>query len=108
RVIYLSGFSKTIAASLRVGFVAGSSEVVARLVDEKLTGSITSPEIGERVVLHLLTDGQHRKHLERMRQRLDGLRAEVRSVLTRIGCEVFAAEGGLYLWADTGRDTDAL
>lgn len=108
RVIYLSGYSKTVAASLRVGFVAGRSDIVARLVDEKLTGSITSPELGERIVFRLLTDGQQRKHLDRARQRLDSLRAEARAVLMRIGCRVRAAEGGLYLWVDTGRDTDAL
>ncbi|MET0378057.1 MAG: PLP-dependent aminotransferase family protein [Spongiibacteraceae bacterium] len=108
RVIYLSGYSKTIAASLRVGFIACHGDVAARLVEEKLTSAITSPELGERVVHRLLIDGHQRKHLERTRQRLDILRAEVASSLKRSGCRVHTPDGGLYLWVDTTRDTDVL
>jgi DNA-binding transcriptional MocR family regulator len=108
RVIYVSGYSKTVAASLRVGFVAARGDIVLRLAEEKLSGTITSPELSERIVQRLLTDGRQRRHLERTRQRLDALRAEAGALLTRIGCRVHPADGGLYLWVDTGRDTDVL
>jgi DNA-binding transcriptional MocR family regulator len=65
RVIYLGGFSKTLSANLRVGFIATSAELARSLADRKLLSTLTTGEIGERVAYKVLSEGHYRKHAER-------------------------------------------
>ena len=76
RVIYLGGFSKSMAANLRVGFIATSPEWAQRLADRKMLATLTSSDIGERVAYKILSEGLYRKHLDRIRARLDAIRAQ--------------------------------
>ncbi len=71
RVIYLGSFSKTLAANLRVGFIAAHPDLAATLTDSKLLAGLATPEINERVLYKVLTEGHYRKHVERVRTRLD-------------------------------------
>ncbi|MFP4904070.1 PLP-dependent aminotransferase family protein, partial [Paraburkholderia sp. BR14261] len=51
----------------------------------------------------------YRRHVERLRARLDGVRDKAERMLERAGLRLFAAPGaGMFLWADTGVDADAL
>lgn len=109
RVIYLSGFSKTMAANLRVGFIATSPDLARRLADRKMLQTLTTSDIGERVVYKILSEGAYRKHAERMRTRLDGLRARTVRQLERVGLRVdVAPPAGMFVWADAGCDTNVL
>ncbi len=109
RVIYLSGFSKTMAANLRVGFIATSPELARRLADRKMLQTLTTSDIGERVVYKILSEGAYRKHAERMRTRLDGLRSRTVRQLERVGLRVdVAPPAGMFVWADAGCDTNVL
>jgi len=108
-VIYLGGFSKTMAANLRVGFIATSAERAERLADRKMLATLTTSEIGERVVYKVLSEGSYRKHTDRIRSRLDGLRAKTIRQMERVGLKVEAATpAGLFVWVDAGRDTNAM
>ncbi|GGB82470.1 aminotransferase-like domain-containing protein [Pseudoduganella buxea] len=108
-VIYLGGFSKTMAANLRVGFIATSPELARRLSDRKMLQTLTTSDIGERVVHQILVEGSYRKHAERMRHRLDGLRARTVRQMERVGLTIDTAPpAGLFVWADAGRDTNVL
>ena len=108
-VIYLSGFSKTMAANLRVGFIATSPELARRLADRKMLQTLTTSDIGERVVHQILCEGSYRKHAERMRARLDGIRARTVRQMERVGLKVdVAPPAGLFVWTDAGRDTNVL
>lgn len=109
RVIYLGGFSKTMAANLRVGFIATSSEWAQRLADRKMLGTLTSSDIGERVAYKILSEGVYRKHLDRVRTRLDSVRGKVFRQMERIGLETGAQPAaGMFAWVDTGQDTNML
>jgi DNA-binding transcriptional MocR family regulator len=109
RVIYLGSFSKTLAANLRVGFVAGSPEVVRALSDQKMLTVQTTPEINERLLFKVLTEGHYRRHVERLRARLDTVRDKTARALEKVGFELFCTPGaGMFLWADTGVDSAAL
>ena len=109
RVIYLSGFSKTMAANLRVGFIATSPERAERLADRKMLTMLTSSDIGERVVYKVLSEGSFRKHADRMRARLDGIRAKTIRQMEKVGLKVdVAAPAGMFVWADAGCDTNVL
>ncbi|KQN70750.1 GntR family transcriptional regulator [Duganella sp. Leaf61] len=109
RVIYLGGFSKTMAANLRVGFIATSPERAERLADRKMLSTLTTSDIGERVVYKVLSEGSYRKHADRVRARLDSVRAKTLRQMERVGLKVLhAAPAGMFVWADAGCDTNAL
>ncbi|MEZ5729165.1 MAG: PLP-dependent aminotransferase family protein [Burkholderiaceae bacterium] len=109
RVIYLGGFSKTLAASLRVGFVACEAGLARELTDLKMLVGLTSPEIGERIVHRVLSEGHYRRHLQRLRERLDAVRDPVRRELERLGLRIAGdPSAGMFLWADTGADANRI
>ncbi len=106
RVIYLGSFSKTLAANLRVGFIAAEVGLAASLVDQKMLLSLTSPEIGERVVHKVLSEGHYRKHVERLRHKLEGRRAATLKALEGVGVKFpNLAPCGMFLWGDLGVDS---
>jgi DNA-binding transcriptional MocR family regulator len=109
RVIFLNSFSKTLAPNLRVGYIAASREVANALTDMKMLVGMTSPELNERVLYKVLTDGHYRRHVERLRGKLDGVRDKTAAMLEKVGFGLFTVpSAGMFLWADTGVDSDAL
>jgi DNA-binding transcriptional MocR family regulator len=109
RVIYLGGFSKSLAANLRVGFIAASSETVQRLADRKMLATLSTSDLGERVVYKILSEGVYRKHLDRIRARLDAVRPQVLRRAESLGMTLEPAPtAGMFAWADCGRDTNVL
>lgn len=109
RVIYLGGFSKTLAANLRVGFIATSPEMAKQLSDRKMLSTLTTSDIGERIVYKILSEGHYRKHVDRLRGKLDAVRDKTIRQLDRIGLKVdIATPAGMFLWVDTGCDTNVL
>jgi DNA-binding transcriptional MocR family regulator len=109
RVIYLGGFSKSLAANLRVGFIAASPELAQRLADRKMLSTLTTSELGERVVYKILSEGVYRKHLERIRARLDHARPHAIRRVEALGLTLESMpSAGMFLWVDAGRDTSVL
>ncbi len=109
RVVYLGGFSKTLAANLRVGFIAASPELAPQLANLKMLTGLTTPELTERVVARILAEGQYRRHLDRLRGRLDAARDRTARALEKMGAKLFTdPAAGIFLWADFGRDTNAI
>ena len=109
RVIYLGGFSKTLSANLRVGFIATSAELARHLADRKMLSTLTTGEIGERVAYKVLSEGHYRKHAERLRTRLNSARDKVIRQLEKLGVDVGDPPPcGMFLWVDTHCDTNVL
>ncbi|MDA5590534.1 PLP-dependent aminotransferase family protein [Burkholderia pseudomallei] len=109
RVIFLGSFSKTLAANLRVGYIACAPELAKALTDQKMLVGMTTPELNERVLYKVLTEGHYRRHVERLRARLDGVRDKTARMLERAGMRLFTMPAaGMFLWVDTGVDSDAL
>ena len=109
RVIYVGGFSKTLAASLRVGFVAAHPSLAQELRDIKALTGLSSSELGERVVARIIVERRYERMLERLRAKLDECRGRTAEALTKLGAKIAGPPtGGMYLWADFGRDTNEL
>jgi DNA-binding transcriptional MocR family regulator len=109
RVIYVSGFSKSLAANLRVGFIAASAETARRLADRKMLDTLSTSDLGERIVYRILSEGVYRKHLDRIRTRLDAVRPVVLRRIESLGLTLAPAPtAGMFAWADCGRDTNVL
>ena len=85
RVIYLGSYSKTLAANLRVGYVACAPEIAKAVTDQKMLVGMTTPGFNERVLYKILTEGHYRRHVERLRARLDGVRDKTARMLERTG-----------------------
>ncbi|WP_459618694.1 aminotransferase-like domain-containing protein [Bordetella sp. 2513F-2] len=109
RVILVGGFSKMLAASLRVGYLAADEEVVQKITDLKMLAGLTSCELGERVVHRVLMEGQYRRHVERVRGRVDEARQRCLRKLVALGLRLpHEPHAGMFLWADCGRDAEGL
>ncbi len=109
RVIYISSFSKMLAPSMRVGFIAASPRHIEDLTLHKLLGSWASSELSERVVLHALTEGSYRRHCQRVRHRLDAVREPMFQRFEALGFRLMGRPSAGFLgWFDTGVDTNQL
>ena len=109
RVFYIAGFAKSLAADLRVAVLCCPAEHIQGIAGRKMLSSMVSPELNERIVHRLLADGQHRRHLERLRQRITNAHVRLREVLPKIGLQYPPlTQDGLFIWVDTGVDTNAL
>ncbi len=109
RVIYLGGFSKTLAAGLRVGFIAAGHDVAQQLADLKMLTGLTTPELPERAVARVLADGGYRRHADRVRAKVDAARSRTTRALEKMGARVFdPAAHGMFVWADFGHDTNTI
>lgn len=108
RVVYVGGFSKTLGAGLRVGFVAAEREIAKELTHQKMLASLATPEMVERLVHRILSDGHYRKHVEQVRNRLARHLEPAMRNLEKAGLELFhPATAGMFLWARTPTHEDA-
>lgn len=109
RVIYMGGFSKTLSPNLRSGFIATSRQLAQDFADRKMLSTLTSAEIGERVIYKILSEGHYRKHVDRLRGKLDSVRDRTIRQMERIGLTVdISTPAGMFVWADTGCDSNVL
>jgi DNA-binding transcriptional MocR family regulator len=108
RTIYVSGFAKILAPNWRIGYLAASPELCGRLLETKLLSTLTTPALFERALASCIDQGQLRRHVERVRTRLDGARARTVKLALAHGCRFESEPAGLFGWVDTGVDTDAL
>ena len=100
RTIYIGSFSKSFSASLRVGFIACSSDLTSELADLKTLIANNSSEYCERTVDVILREGHYEKHMVRLRDRASAATSQARAVLAELGAEVFGNSAqSLYLWA---------
>lgn len=100
RVIYISGFSKTLAKGLRVGFIAAGRDIVENLLDIKLLTGLTTSGLSEQVVYEVIRSGDYDKHLAKLRKRLDQKRQVVTRKLADLGMTLFGEpDAGIFLYA---------
>ncbi len=99
QVIYIGSFSKTLSASLRVGYIVGAAPLITPLADLKLLTMVAVPGFCERFVSLLLGDGTYQRHLASVQQRLQTHQAIAQECFERWGWELFCKPpGGLFIW----------
>lgn len=109
RVIYISSFSKTLSGNLRVGFLAARADLVEAMTDIKVLTLMATPELGEEMVLRMLTEGHYRKYIERLRLRLAEAGARTMRMAERVGLQPFITpQGGIFTWVRIPDADDAV
>jgi DNA-binding transcriptional MocR family regulator len=99
RVLHLGGFSKTISAALRVGFIAGPVETIRHLADLKLATTFGNNQISAQAVHRLIEDGSYRKHVAGLRAKLKKATPPLRRRLEALGLTLWTeGEEGMFLW----------
>jgi DNA-binding transcriptional MocR family regulator len=100
RVIQVSGFSKSILPSMRVGYVVADAALTRAFAGTKMALGLTTPEMMERTVHQVLRQGRHRMHLQRVRERLRQAHDELCELMDEHGLDIYTRPGaGLFLWA---------
>ncbi|MBB2930479.1 aminotransferase-like domain-containing protein [Paraburkholderia silvatlantica] len=100
RVIYVGGFSKSLSSSLRLGYLVATADRINRLVDVKVLTRLGGTRFSERVTAALLEHGAYRKHLDRLRRRVNGALSTALGHLHDAGWEVLGEPcGGTLIWA---------
>lgn len=103
RVVYVSGFSKSIMPSMRVGYIVANAALLKEFAKTKMSMGLTTPEMMERLVYQVLSQGRHQAHLQRVQDRLRQAHDELCVLMDQHGFEVFARpQAGLFLWARPG------
>lgn len=106
-VIYISTFSKILYPSVRLGLVAASDGLIARLADLKCMLSRQCDAVAQEMVARWIVAGEMERHLARMRrvyeERRDVMCDELeraRRLGTIAGFDV--PDGGMAVWVDLG------
>ena len=101
RVLYIGTFSKTLSASLRVGYVAAHPTAAASLADIKLLTAVATSDQVERFVFRLISAEHYLRHIRRLRGRVAEATSQAVADLAAIGLDVVRPrDGGFYLWAE--------
>lgn len=101
RVIYIGTFTKTLAASIRVGYVAASSQRAQDLAELNVITGICTSAHDERLIFSLIEHGHYLKHLRRLRARLSKASASAIAGLEAAGATIHRPTGGgYYIWVN--------
>jgi DNA-binding transcriptional MocR family regulator len=108
RVIQIGSFSKTLSASLRCGYIAARADWIDALTDLKIATSFGAGQLAAAVALAALTDGNYRRHMQTLRQRLSVARAKTLARLEPMGITPWIVpRAGMFLWCRLPAGADA-
>lgn len=101
RVIYVGGFSKTLSASMRCGFLAVRQGLIESLIDIKLSTQSGGGPASADIIYRALTTGFYRKHTAAVRARLGTVMGVTITRLKQAGITPWIEpRGGMFIWAE--------
>ncbi|SFS68423.1 PLP-dependent aminotransferase family protein [Paenibacillus sp. BC26] len=111
-VIYMQGYSKSIAPGLRLSVIAARGSVYQRLLHAKAVTDLSTPLFNQRILLHLLEQNMN-EHFRKVRGQLTKRRDEIHQLLKRHAPSAWTwtppAAGPFFWLTSTGSvNTDAL
>ncbi len=110
RVVHASSFSKTVSPGVRVGYLAGPAEEIAKLAKRANETYISPNMLAESIVLDLCRSGALDRNIAfvkgALKERCDALVAALREQIPE--AEFVVPDGGYFLWLDLAEGTDTL
>jgi DNA-binding transcriptional MocR family regulator len=108
RVIQVGGYSKTVTAALKVGWLAGRADWMEALLDLKLATTLGNSAFAAATIHAFLAEGGYRRHLDALRPRLAAATALLTARLSELGVELWVEpRAGLFAWARLPDGLDA-
>lgn len=108
RVFHASSFSKTVSPGVRVGYLIGPAEEIAKLAKRANELYISPNMLAESIVLELCRSGELDLNIEfvkgELKARCDALVAALREQIPE--AEFVVPDGGYFLWLDLAEGTD--
>jgi 2-aminoadipate transaminase len=107
-VVYASSFSKTVCPGIRVGYLVGPAELIARIV-RRATSTYISPNMVAQAIVHeFCQSGALQRSIETVRT---NLKARVDALVTALERDLpdarfVAPEGGYFMWVELPEGTD--
>jgi 2-aminoadipate transaminase len=99
-VVYASSFSKTVCPGIRVGYLIGSSDLIARIAVRATNTYISPSMVDAAIVYQFCTSGALERSIERVRdaleQRVGVLAQALRAQIP--GASFVEPDGGYFLW----------
>jgi len=110
RVVHASSFSKTVSPGIRVGYLAGPAEEIAKIAKRANETYISPNMLAESIVLDLCKTGELDRNIafckSALKERCDALVAALREQIPE--AEFVVPEGGYFLWLDLAEGTDSV
>jgi 2-aminoadipate transaminase len=108
RIVYASSFSKTVCPGIRVGYLVGSEELIARIAKLATNTYISPNMVAQGIVNEFCRSGAVERSVETVRAALRERAQTLCDALTEQlpDAKFVAPEGGYFLWVDLPRGTD--
>jgi 2-aminoadipate transaminase len=107
-VVYASSFSKTVCPGIRVGYLVGPAELIARIVKRATSTYISPNMVAQGIVHEFCQSGALQRSIETVRTnlkaRVDALVAALERDLP--DARYVAPEGGYFMWVELPEGTD--
>jgi 2-aminoadipate transaminase len=108
--VYLGTFSKTLAPGLRLGYVVGPTELIAKMVLAKQAADLHTDSLSQRALLDFCTHNDLDQHVTVLRDVYRTRRDAMLSAMDRYfpaSCRWTRPEGGLFTWVTLPDHADA-
>jgi 2-aminoadipate transaminase len=107
-VVYASSFSKTVCPGIRVGYLVGPEDLIARVAKIATTTYISPSMVAQGIVNQFCRSGALERSIETVRE---ALRERAETLCAALAREIpeakfVAPEGGYFLWLELPRGVD--
>jgi DNA-binding transcriptional MocR family regulator len=111
-VVYASSFSKTVCPGVRVGYLLGPADVIARIARRATNTYISPSMVAQAIVYEFCAAGALERSIETVKAALGERSAALAAALERElpDAQFVAPDGGYFMWVTlpAGVDADAL
>ncbi|HEY1776981.1 MAG TPA: PLP-dependent aminotransferase family protein [Solirubrobacteraceae bacterium] len=107
-VVYASSFSKTVCPGIRVGFLIGPAELIARIVVRATNTYISPSMVDAAIVYEFCASGALDRSIERVKRALEERVETLAAELTRQipDASFVAPDGGYFLWVTLPKELE--
>jgi DNA-binding transcriptional MocR family regulator len=108
RVVYASSFSKTVCPGIRVGYLVGPEDLIAKIVKIATSTYISPNMVAQAIVNQFCRSGAIERSIETVRE---ALRERAQTLCNALAehlpdASFVEPEGGYFLWVDMPEGTD--
>ncbi len=108
KVIYMNTFSKTLAPSIRIGYMVLPGELMAKFKKDLDCYSCTVSSFEQYTLARFLEEGHFEKHLNRMRKFYKARRNRVLAAISRWDGQIMEEDAGLHFLLRLPAGTDRI